>query len=180
MNFPLTILAGATPRTTNITSSTHRGLTPISSTTPSTANSKQPFTEGEILTFGGMPVTSHFTGPVKVVTGRQYGALLRRRLPCYWRSSKGEYFSRCLEYTCQSPQLHCLHSWRHGPWTQPTLQCCNGLSRDSWIPEGEWYHPFVDMRNNGWEKGEWHRHGNSSGKGKSTYYPIHRSCMIHR
>ena len=34
---------------------------------------KQPFTVGEILTLGGMPAPSSFTGPVQVVTGRQDG-----------------------------------------------------------------------------------------------------------
>jgi pimeloyl-ACP methyl ester carboxylesterase len=32
---------------------------------------KQPFTVGELLTLGGAPATSPFTGPVQVVTGRQ-------------------------------------------------------------------------------------------------------------
>jgi pimeloyl-ACP methyl ester carboxylesterase len=32
---------------------------------------KQPFTVGELLTLGGAPVVSPFTGPVQVVTGRQ-------------------------------------------------------------------------------------------------------------
>ncbi|KAF7502583.1 hypothetical protein GJ744_005474 [Endocarpon pusillum] len=119
---------------------------------------KQPFTVGEILTLGGMPVTSHFTGAVQVVTGRQDRPYCAGDGPATGDPAMANIPAGVGMYLPESSNFNACIPEDTGHGINLHYSAVMAY-RDSGLPEGEYYYPFVDLRNNGWQKGEPYRYG---------------------